>query len=132
MSWDDYRNLKDENVEVQQPDQIRFNAGSETIKHAVGKLLVGYVGSQNGYNVASEVETQHGEIDVVLFGHESRHNLAVEVETGLDRITAADKAERYIDRHEHLTDVLFVETTDLPHNMTEAADHVAECLGLEI
>lgn len=127
-----YRELKDANVDVSKHNEIRFNSGSETVKHAVGKLLVGYVGQINGYWVSSECECDLGEIDVVLFGHEDRMTYAVELETGWDDTTLYDKQERYVKQNEPIDDIIPIEVTDMPLDMLEAAEWIATQLGLEL
>lgn len=127
-----YRSLKDAGIDVSKHNEIRFNSGSETVKHAVGKLLVGYVGQINGYWVSSECECNLGEVDVVLFGHPERMTYAVELETGWDDTTLYDKQERYVHQNEPIDDLIAIEVNEIPVDMIEAAEYVADCLGLEL
>mgnify|MGYP007047131310 CR=1 FL=1 len=130
--YQSYRELHNAHVEVAKSNQIEFNSGSETIKHAVAKLLVGYIGHTNGYWVSSEVDVPQGEIDVLLWGHESRLTYAVEVETGWTDTTLYDKTERYVHSVGPIDDIVPIEVTEMPINMIEATEWISEQLGLTL
>lgn len=129
---DAYRDLKNAGVEVSDTNQIQFNAGSETIPHFVGKALVGYVAQLNGFRVSSEVETEHGEIDVLLYGNTDRLTYAVEVENNPRQEVVGSKLERYVHRHPPVDDLIMINAGEIPLDMIQAANYVAEQLGLEL
>jgi hypothetical protein len=125
----EYRELKDHAVEVHKHNQIKFNSGSETIPHVVGKALVGHIGRVNGYRVSSEVSVPDGEIDVVLWGHDERLSYAVELETSPTQDTIDSKLERYV-HSTPLDDMILINLSDMPVDAIHAVDFLREELGL--
>jgi len=73
-----------------------------------------------------------GEIDVLLWGHESRLTYAVEVETGWTDTTLYDKTERYVHSVGPIDDIVPIEVTEMPINMIEATEWISEQLGLTL
>lgn len=126
----DYRTLQRAGVEVGKRNQIRFNGGSETVKHFVSKCLVGYIGQLNGYRVSSEVQTDHGDVDVLLWGHPDRLTLAVEAETSPTERVVKDKLRRYVEYHEPVDDMILINVNEVPMDMIDAAHYIATELGL--
>jgi len=123
-------------VKVGKGHAIRPNAGSESVRHLVGKSLVGYDGLLNGYQVDSEVEiTKNGETqgqaDCLLWGHPTRTTLCVEVETSPEADTLETKKAKYVDGTA-IQDILMLNISDMPVDMIEAAEWVATELGLEL
>jgi len=124
-----YRRLKNNGFNVQKNNQIRFNSGSETAKHAVAKTLVGHIALQHGYRVSSEVKVQDvGEIDVLLWGKEARMNYAVECETSPTSETIQSKKSKYV--RPPVDDIIIINVTDLPVDYLKAIEYVREELGL--
>jgi len=128
--WTQYRTLKQAGWNVPRDNQIRFNGGSESVDHAVAKMLVGHAGKEAGYRVGSEVEHDtRGEIDVLLHSHDDRITLAVECETNPDDATIEDKVDRYI-RDTPIDDIAVINVSTLPRDRIEAYKQVKEVLGL--
>lgn len=126
-----YRTLKDANVEVSKHNQIKFNGGSETVKHLVCKSLAAYVGHANGYRVSSEVEVPQGEIDICLWGHPSRLSYAVEVETSPSKDTIESKLDRYV-KATPIDELVIINPGVVPLDMVQAAEFIADELGVTI
>lgn len=127
-----YRALKHSGADVQKHNQIRFNGGSETIRHVVCKALAGYVGQINGYRVSSEVELENGgQIDVVLFGHPERLSYAVEIETSPVEWVVNEKLDRYV-KDTAIDELVVINPNEVPLNVLEAADYIANELGLSL
>jgi hypothetical protein len=129
-NWEGYRTLQNAGWNVQKHNQVRFNSGSETIKHAVAKMLVAQAGARNGYRVSSEVDHSHrGEIDILLWGNPDRLTLAVECETSPTDDVIEDKVDRYV-RDTPIDDLVLVNVTELPTDMLDAYAEIMEVLGL--
>lgn len=131
----EYRNLKNSGVDVEDTNSIQFNEGSETSPHICVKSLAGLIGLRNGYRVDSEVEvtnqqTENGEIDCLIWGHESRLTYAVEVESSPLPETVDAKLDKYV-RHTAIDDMQVLNLNDCPQDMTDALGWVASELGLE-
>jgi len=127
-----YRELKDENVQVTEHNQIRFNSGSEMVEHLCLKAITGYIGHMNGYRVGSEVELPHGEIDVLLWGHPDRLTYAVEVETSPTQDVIQDKLNRYVHTNTVIDELIVINVNDAPLDVIEMAEYVSTELGLEL
>jgi len=131
---EEYRRLKDSGVALSKHNQIQFNEGSETSKHICAKSLTGLLGIRNGYRVDSEVpiETRDytGETDVLLWGHPDRLTYAVECESSPTQEVKSRKVEKYVSQTA-IDDILFVNVTELPTDMMDAFDTIADNLGLE-
>jgi hypothetical protein len=131
QQWTEYRTLKQAGWELQRENQVRLNGGSETIDHAVAKMLVAHAGHDAGYRVASEVvHEQRGEIDVLLYGVDGRLSLAVECETNPDDQVVEDKVDRYV-RGTPIDDLVLVNVSTLPRDRMDAYRQVTEVLGLQ-
>jgi hypothetical protein len=124
--------LQRNQVNVQNHNQIRPNAGSETFRHLVAKTAVCHIGINNGYWVSSEVETAYGEVDVCLWGNPDRLTYAVEVETGNPKAVKEDKLNRYVERQPGIDDMILINVTDMPVNMLDALGYVSDQLGLDL
>jgi RecB family endonuclease NucS len=127
-----YRRLKDDGVDVRKHNSVRFNAGgsAETTKHAVAKTLAAKVLLANDYRVDSEVEMQHGTVDILGWGNPDRLNYVVELETSPDAETKDDKLTRYVLNQQTIDDMILINVTDMPVNMLDALDYVSDQLGM--
>lgn len=131
----EYRKLQNSGVDVTDENRIKFNTGSETVPHAVCKQLVGLAGLRNSYRVDSEVsvENQHvgdGEVDVLLWAHDSRLSYAVEVETSIAAHTKQRKKDKYVDETA-IDDILMLNVAQCPMDMVDAYGWVATQLGFD-
>jgi RecB family endonuclease NucS len=126
-----YRQLKDAGVDVRKHNQVRFNAGSETTKHAVCKTLVAKALLANGYRVDSEVDMKHGTVDILGWGNADRLVYVIELETSPTAEVKEDKLQRYVHQQPGIDDMLLVNVSQMPVNMLEALDYVADSLGLD-
>jgi hypothetical protein len=128
--WSEYRALKDAGWNVQKQNQVRFNGGSETVEHSTAKMLVAHAGKEAGYRVSSEVShDSRGEIDILLFGCDSRISLAVECEKDVQDDVVEDKVDRYV-RGTPIDDIAVISVDSLSENMTEAYEEIKTVLGL--
>jgi len=128
--WVEYRELQTAGWELQRHNQVRLNGGSESIDHAVAKMLVAHAGHDAGYRVASEVpHERRGEIDVLLYGHDSRLTLAVECGTSPDDSVVQDKTRRYV-TDTPIDDIAVINISTLPRDRIDAYQEVREVLGL--
>jgi hypothetical protein len=128
--WSEYRALKDAGWQVTKTNQVRFNGGSETVEHSVAKMLAAHAGKEAGYRVSSEVEHDtRGEIDVLLFGCDSRISLAVECENDVQDDVVEDKVDRYV-RGTPIDDIAVIAVDELPENIPEAYEEIKTVLGL--
>jgi len=122
------RELEAAGWKVRQRDAVAFNSGSETVKHAVCKLLTCYVLKERGYRVDTEVEKEGvGEIDIVAYGIADEPAFVVEVETSPTEDIVKDKIARYHD-NEPYRDVFVLNPNDMPVNMLEAREWIQEQL----
>lgn len=129
-NWHEYRDLQNAGWDVQKQNQIRLNSGSESVKHAVAKILVALVGHNDGYRISSEVEHKdRGEIDMLLYGVPDRLTLAVECETSPTMEVVEDKVSRYVDGTP-VDDMALVNLSEMPLNMLDAFAYVQAELGL--
>lgn len=125
--------LHSHGIDAQKHNQIRYNAGSETVPHFAAKCLVGYVAQLNDYWVSSEVELDNGkEIDVLLWGHPTRLTYAVEVETGWTEETKSKKIQQYVRPYPPIDDMLPIEVNDMPMHQLDAAGFIADEMGLSL
>jgi len=128
---DAYTELQKAGVDVRKCHDLRFNAGEETFAHGVGKLAASFLGVRNGYWVNGEVECDNGgEIDVLLWGHESRSTYAVEVESNWTDETMQKKLDKYVKPYP-IDDILPVEATELSANYMDALEDVSLAVGLD-
>lgn len=122
------RAIQDAGWRIGQEDKVAFNSGSETVRHATCKLLVGhYLKHEKGYRIDSEVEHEdRGEIDIAAYALEGAP-IAVECETSPTEEVIKDKLERYvygtIFRECHVVNV-----TEMPDNIMEAYEWVSNQL----
>jgi len=121
--FDSRKELQSYGWDVQQRDAVAFNSGSETLKHAVAKLLVARVCKSADYRVDTEVEMEHGEVDVLAYGHPRRANIVVEVETNPQDNVIADKIERYIEG-EPVRECFVIDPAEMPTDMLAAEDWI--------
>ena len=127
--YHEYRRLHDAGIPVNKQSQIRFNSGSETLKHKIAKTVVAHVVQQHDYRVDSEVEIANaGVVDIVAWGLSDRLTYAIEVETSPTQGTLQDKANRYV--RGPIDDMLSINVTEMPTNYLEAQQYVREELGL--
>jgi len=130
----EYRQLKDSGVDVEDTNRVRYNEGSETSRHICAKSLAGLVAIRNGYRIDSEVpvandKTDDGEIDTLIWGHDSRLTYAVELEHSPTEQVKAEKLEKYV-RYTAVADLQLLNLNKCPHDMTDALDWIADELGL--
>lgn len=128
-AYTEYRQLKNSGVSVQKRNQVRFNAGSETSKHVVGKALAAKVCLDMGYRVSSEVEVPNGEIDIVAYGHPERLSYAIEIEHSINKETKDSKLQRYV-YETAIDDMILIEANDIPENILDALGFIKEELGM--
>lgn len=126
-----YRQLKDSGVDLQKQNQIRFNSGSETIPHLCCKAIAAHIAHANGYRVSSEVEVPNGEIDLVIWGHDSRLSYAVEVETSPTQETIDSKVDRYV-HQTPIDDIIIIKPNNVPNDMVDATEFIANEMGLDM
>ena len=126
-----YQTLSRHGLDFESFNYISPNSGSETAMHITAKALVCHVGINNDYWVASEVETPHGEIDALLWGHPDRLTYAVEVETSPTEEVKQDKLERYVYKQDGIDDMVLINLNTMPIDMIQATEYVAHELGLE-
>jgi len=130
MLHNQLKELREHGWVVNQSDAIRFNSGSETFTHFVGKACAAFVGDENGFRVASEVvHDNRGEVDILLYGLPERMIMAVEIETSPTEEVVQDKLERYI-HNTPIQEMFVINANDIPMNQLEAKEFVAEELGL--
>lgn len=128
-----YRELKDAGVDVSETTHVRPNAGSETFNHFRCKCAVAFLGQINGYNVDSEVETSNGkEMDILLWGHESRQTYVIECETNWTEKKKRNKLNNYVKLHDPIDDMLMLEVLETPESAFELLEHTSEKLGLDL
>jgi len=129
-NWKEYRELHNHGWDVTKTNQVEFNGGSETVKHAISKMLVAHAGHTAGYRVSSEVEHSHrGEIDVLLYGNPDRLTYAVECETSPTMDVVEDKIDRYVNGTP-IDDMVLINVSELPVDMLKAYEFVQAELGL--
>jgi len=114
-------------------DSVRFNSGSETAKHIHAKTATARVLRLNGYRVSSEVEhPERGEVDIVAIPKcDDQKPFAVELETSPADDVIADKLERYYSGTPFV-ECYVINVSELPLNILEMEQHIADELGLEI
>jgi hypothetical protein len=122
------RELEAAGWKVRQRDAVAFNSGSETVRHAVCKMLVCYKLKERGFRVDTEVgKEQAGEIDIVAYGVSDEPAFAVEVETNPTKDVVSDKIARYHD-NEPFRDVFILNVSEMPKNILNALAWVEEQL----
>jgi len=92
-----YRNLKDNGWLIEDTSSyLKFNGGSETLRHRTAKTVAAHVALENDYVVASEVVNKHDkEADILAYGHDSRRPIVIELENGLTDETRKKKLNHY-------------------------------------
>lgn len=132
----EYRQLKDSGVAVEDTNRILYNAGgmAETSIHITAKALVGLLALRNDYRVDSEVEVSNrhmddGEIDVLAWGHESRLTYAIEADHSLTQDKKDRKQEKYVD-NTAVQDIQFLNLNAMPAHIVEAYGWIGSQLGL--
>lgn len=123
-AYEQYNDLRREGVELQKHNQIRGNGGSETARHLVAKAFAFHAATNAGWRVSSEVETEHGEIDLVLHKDRDTRVWAVEVETSPTREVAKDKLNRYVKQQPGIDDMVLINVTEMPENIMKAYHYV--------
>lgn len=130
-SWKRLRELQDAGWNATKTNEIRFNSGSETPKHAAVKMMTGKVLVDRGLKVSSEVEhPERGELDILCHGPPDGKAYGVECETGLTSEVKSDKISRYV--HGPIRDCMFLEVEDAPDDVHEMVDWIhKELFGYE-
>lgn len=129
--YDEYshrRELQDCNFKLQKRDAVAFNSGSETLKHAVAKLISAWYLKKKGYRVDTEVEMPNGEIDVVGYAKEGAA-IAVECETSPTEDIISDKLERYV-HGQPIRECFIINVSEMPTDMLDALGYIQEEIGL--
>lgn len=122
------RELEAAGWQLRQRDAVAFNPGSETVRHAVCKMLVAFKLREKGYRVDTEVPKEGvGEIDVVAYAAPDEPAFAVECETSPTDETLNDKMERYY-HNEPFRDVFVLVVNDMPENILDALAWVEDQL----
>ena len=138
-AYEEYRALQDSGVKVGKKNVgVRYNAGgeSETFVHSTAKNLVAHIALLNGYRVDSEVEVSKnretiGEIDVLVWGHPERLSYAVELETSPEDGILKEKQAKYVDGTA-VDDIQLINISECPMHMIDAAEWLAEQIGVEV
>jgi len=119
--------LKDAGWDVHKRDAVAFNEGSESLRHAVAKLLVARELRDRGYRVDTEVHKGGaGEIDVIGYATDEAP-VAVEVETNPEEGVIQDKLDRYYEG-EPFRECWVIDPTEMPEQIQAAAVWVGEQL----
>lgn len=128
------RELQTSGVKAEGKRQPPMNAAgaSETTKHFVAKQLVAFVAAQDyGYMTGVEVPTCNDyDLDVLLWGLSDRLNYCVECETSPTQEVKERKKQQYVDNHDPVDDILFVNVSKMPLDVLEAKGYIREELGL--
>lgn len=132
----EYRRLRDTGIQVEKGNNIRFNSGSETAIHCVCKMLVGRIGIEWGYRVDSEVpivayDGAEYETDILLWGHDDRTTLCVELEHSPTQQVKREKIDRYV-ADTAIQDMLMVNLNDSPHDIVDCYGWLGSELGLPV
>ena len=92
-----YRDLKNNGWQIEDNSSyLKFNGGSETLRHRTAKTVAAHVCLEAGYVVASEVVNKHDkEADILAYGHDSRKPIVIELENGLTEETRDKKLTHY-------------------------------------
>lgn len=126
QEYQDRRSLNDKGWELAKKDGVAFHSGHETLQHFMAKALVAYRLQVLGYRVDSEVRHESGNaVDVLGYGCDGRYPIGVEVETDLDPETKKKKLEQYAGEGQ-LSDVFFVEATDVPTDFEEGYRYIKQ------
>jgi len=131
----EYRELQNSGVQVSKHNQVRYNEGSETSIHAAAKSLVGLQGIQHGYRVDSEVKVvdDYGNesfMDMLLWGHDSRTTLCVELEHSPTEEIKSRKLDQYV-RNTAVTDMILINLNDCPAEIVECFGWLGAEIGLQ-
>lgn len=117
--------LTDAGWDVHKRDAVAFNGGSESLRHAVAKLLVARELRDRGYRIDTEVHKGGaGEIDVIGYGTDDAP-VAVEVETNPKEDVIEDKLARYYEG-EPYREVFVLDPTEMPEQLQAASAWVTE------
>ena len=118
---------------AEKADSVKFNSGSETAKHIHAKTAAARVLRLNGYRVSSEcTHPERGEVDIVAIPKsEDQKPFAVELETSPTQDVIDDKLSRYYDGTP-FTECWVINVSELPLNILEIEQQIADELGLEI
>lgn len=102
----------------------RYNSGSETLAHAVCKVLVGhYLTHIKGRNVCFEAtHGERGEIDVLAWGNEDTP-IAVECETSPTDDVINDKIDRYV-KGTPIRECFVLNPNEMPENYFKAFEWI--------
>jgi len=125
-----YNNLRREKVKVQKHNQVRLNAGSETIKHCVAKVIVARIAADNEWRVSSEVTVPEGEIDILLHQTSQERVWAIELETSPTTEVRRSKLERYVKNQPEIDDIAIINISNLPVELPYAEQYIREELPI--
>jgi hypothetical protein len=113
---------------ISKQDSVKFNSGSETLEHADLKLVVcWYLKQECGYRVDTEVEMDHGEVDVVAW--KENDIVLVECETEPTKDVISDKISRYV-TNQPPRECWVLSVNDAPEKLMERYQWVSEEIGL--
>ena len=118
---------------AEKADSVKFNSGSETAKHIHAKTATARVLRLNGYRVSTEVvHPERGEIDCCAIPKsDDQRPFAVELETSPTQDVIDDKLDRYYSGTP-FTECYVINVSELPLNILDMGEQIAEQLGLEI
>ena len=122
--------LKRHEVYVQNHNQIRLNAGSETAKHVIAKALVAHIASEQSWRVSSEVSVPDGDIDIVLHKTPQERVWAVELETSPTKDVKQSKLNRYVKQTTGIDDIVIINISEMPIEIPHAKQFIQEELPL--
>lgn len=128
--YNQYRALQDSGWRVENTaSSVRFNDGSETLRHRVAKMVAASVCIDAGYRVRSEVETSAGnEADVLAFGLHDRRPIAIELENDVDAETVEGKLDAF--NVGPVREVFVADLDEAPEEPEALYDHIAAQTGL--
>jgi len=131
--YESLKSLRNAGWDCSKADSVRFNSGSETAKHIHAKTATARVLRLNGYRVSSEVtHAERGDVDIVAIPKsDDQKPFAVELETSPTQDVIDDKLSRYHDGTP-FTECWVVNVSELPLNILEMEQQIADELGLEV
>jgi len=125
----EYRRLKDAGFDVNSTPTFAFNSGSESIEHALSKLVVAHLVQNHGWHADCEVSCTNGEIDVLAYSPD-RLNYALEIETNPSEQTVQDKLHRYVYENDVIDDVVIIDISDVPDTFSWLEGYVDQKVDL--
>jgi RecB family endonuclease NucS len=128
-SISEYRRLKRAGFDVNSTPTFQFSNGSETVEHAMSKLVVAHLVQNHGWMADCEVSCPDGEIDVLAYS-EDRLNYALEVETNPATDIAETKLQKYVKGNSVVDDVVIIDISDVPDTFSFLEGYVDQKVHL--